>query len=88
VKGTQRLAVNRERCTCDRLVLIVLPRDGWAVVGWCGRPERGRGGPCLFCGAAAAHQEGCCPNYHARPDDEQVQQTDRVADSPGEAGAR
>jgi hypothetical protein len=88
VKETQRPGETGERCTCGRPAVIVFVTDVWGEVGWCGRSDGGRGGPCVSCGATSGHPEVPCPAYRLRPDDEKTQQPDRHIDAGQKAGGQ
>jgi hypothetical protein len=63
---SERAAEEGEVCTCGRPARIVFVTEYWGEVGWCGRADGGRKGPCAFCGDEAGHA-GCCPSYTLRP---------------------
>lgn len=63
---SERAAEEGEVCTCGRAARVVFVTERWGEVGWCGRADGGRKGPCAFCGDPAGHA-GRCPSYVLRP---------------------
>lgn len=62
VSETQiRRAQPGERCTCGRQAVQVFLTDH-GETGYCGQPDGGKPGPCVFCGSTERHQ-GRCPEY-------------------------
>lgn len=53
-----------ELCTCGRQATEVFITDH-GDVGYCGRPDGGLRGPCVFCGSGKRHV-GRCPKYRIR----------------------
>lgn len=64
-----RTAEPGERCTCGRQAVEVFITTDHGDVGYCGRPDGGQTGPCVFCGGS--RHEGRCPDYRLRADDEE-----------------
>jgi hypothetical protein len=60
-----RPAVEGERCTCGRPAREVFVYPDGRESGYCGLPDGGRQGPCVFCGSTEEHI-GRCPDYQLR----------------------
>jgi hypothetical protein len=65
IDSTTRPAVEGERCTCGRPAVEVFITATHGEVGYCGLPDGGRRGPCVFCGSPEKHI-GRCPEYRLR----------------------
>jgi hypothetical protein len=63
VKTAERQAERGELCTCGRPAVTVYSTEHYGEIGWCGRSDGGRRGPCVFCGTAAGHDGDRCPAY-------------------------
>lgn len=66
----ERGAQRGERCTCGRQAVVVYLTERFGEVGWCGRSDGGRRGPCVFCDEPAGHLEWeqRCRLYTVHPD--------------------
>jgi hypothetical protein len=65
---SERPAEPRELCTCGRQAIVVYLGSVFGPTGYCGIPDRGdQTGPCPFCGGPR-HEEGRCPDYRLRLD--------------------
>lgn len=53
-----------ERCTCGRQAVEVFVTADHGEVGYCGLPDGGQKGPCVFCGGPRHEGKGGrCPEY-------------------------
>lgn len=60
-----------ERCTCGRPATQVFITEQWGETGYCGLPDGGQKGPCLWCGAE--EHIGRCPEYRLRATDKEAE---------------
>lgn len=61
----ERPAEPGEVCTCGRPAIVIFFGGPFGETGYCGRPDGGQRGRCMFCGG---QHDGRCPQYKVRPD--------------------